>query len=101
MRRGAGLPPLYDAGTSTSNGRDAAVPSELAPSVSAAHPLPVELASPFWSAVDSVEFAALVDVTDEVPLEQPASANSVIAMRAILLYVTMTPVFIGAVPFDA
>jgi hypothetical protein len=101
MRRGAGLPSLYDAGTSTSNGRDAAVPSELDPSVSAAHPLPVELASLFWSAVDPVEFAALVDVTDEVPLEQPASANSVIAMRAILLVIAMVPVFIAAVPFDA
>ena len=101
MRRGAGLPSLYDAGTSTSNGRDAAVPSELDPSFSAAHPLPVELASPFWSAVDSVEFAALVDVTDEVPLEQLASANSVIAMRATPLVVTMTPVFIDAVQIDA
>ena len=77
MRRGAGLPSLYDAGTSTSNGRDAAVPSELDPSVSAAHPLPVELASLFWSAVDSVEFAALVDLhrlilQDPLLSEEPA-----------------------------
>jgi len=73
----------------------------LVPSVSAAHPLPVELAAPFWSAVESVEFAALVDVTDDVPPEQLASANSVIAMRANLLVVTMTPVFIDSVQIGA